>query len=282
MQVYAKILVFLHKQLYTIPMKCGFYVKKADMHCMECAEKFFSFFSQRKVCCYYVENSVSDDTDFLLVFGGDGTMLRACSLIMGKKVSILGINFGRLGFLTELTSEANPEVVFQRLSSGDYNLENRSTIKINYNTAFYTALNDVVISRSDNINVVKVLVSDGKDTIQNFYGDGIIFSTPTGSTAYTLSAGGPIISPNLEAVAITPICPHTTSRYSILVPTDVKLFVTVEVRGKGNVAVDGKNLTPFETKMDFEISKGDGCLSFVKMDGQSFYSKLVKKLSCQG
>ena len=113
-------------------MKCGFYVKKADMHCMECAEKFFSFFSQRKVCCYYVENSVSDDTDFLLVFGGDGTMLRACSLIMGKKVPILGINFGRLGFLTELTSEANPEVVFQRLSSGDYNLENRSTIKINF------------------------------------------------------------------------------------------------------------------------------------------------------
>ena len=252
------------------------------MQCMKCAEKFFSYFSQRTANCYYAENSVSPDTDFLLVFGGDGTILRAFNILSGQNTPILGIKFGRLGFLTELAAETDISNLFERLSQGDFTLEKRSTVQIIYDNVSYAALNDIVISRSDNINVVKVAVSDGSDIIQSFYGDGIIFSTPTGSTAYSLSAGGPIIAPNLDVIAITPICPHTTSRYSILVSPETKLYVTVEVRGKGNVAIDGKNIASFETKMDFVISKGEGCLSFIKVGGESFYSKLAKKLSFNG
>ena len=159
-------------------------------------------------------------SDLLLVFGGDGTILRAVRESNGCQTPILGINVGRLGFLNAVAASNLPQAL-QKIWDNDFTIERRplltATGRCQGKTIHSTALNDIVISHGAVSRVIELEVSVNGEALTQYRGDGLIVSSPTGSTAYSLSAGGPIISPAAQVFAITPICPHALSNRSVAI-----------------------------------------------------------------
>ncbi|GAQ95064.1 NAD+ kinase [Thermodesulfovibrio aggregans] len=185
------------------------------------------------------------NSDTVIVLGGDGTMLSASRLIGGKKVPIIGINMGKLGFITEI-SRIDLFETLEQIFSGNYEIEERSMInaKILRDEKIineYLGLNDIVIGKG-----IMAKISDFDLFINNLYvstikADGVIISTPTGSTAYNLSAGGPILYPTLKGLVFTPICPHTLTVRPIVLPDDFIIDVVISTHGKDIfLTVDGQ------------------------------------------
>lgn len=168
-------------------------------------------------------------TDVLLVLGGDGTMLSAARLVCEKGTPILGINLGGLGFITEFQREETAEAI-ERLLSDDCATEDRlmltaAVFRHGEKIAEYTALNDVVINKGALARIVELETSVNRGYVTTFRSDGLIVSTPTGSTAYSLSAGGPILYPALENILLTPICPHTLTNRPIVLPDNAEIEI---------------------------------------------------------
>lgn len=182
--------------------------------------------------------------DALLVFGGDGTMLSVARLVGANQCPILGFNLGSLGFLTELTlGELYPAL--ERLISGDYRTESRGLLEARIQRTSgsgqsYHALNDAVINKGALARVISVDAFINEDFIANFVADGIIVATPTGSTAYSLSAGGPIVLPTLQSILITPICPHTLTNRPLLAPADHKMRFVIKSGEDVMLTIDGQ------------------------------------------
>lgn len=167
--------------------------------------------------------------DVLLVLGGDGTMLSAARLVCERGIPILGINLGGLGFITEFQGDEIAEAI-ERLLSDDCATEDRlmltaAVFRHGEKIAEYTALNDVVINKGALARIVELETSVNKGYVTTFRSDGLIVSTPTGSTAYSLSAGGPILYPALENIVLTPICPHTLTNRPIVLPDNVEIEI---------------------------------------------------------
>lgn len=173
------------------------------------------------------------DYDLVIVLGGDGSLLVAARSL-GDRAPILGVNLGRLGFLTELPrSDLYPSLV--RILGGEYEIEERSLLDVELvrargGVSRYRVLNDAVISKSALSKIIEMALYNDQNLIARFRADGLILSTPTGSTAYNLSAGGPIIDPGLPVVVLTPICPHTLSLRPLVVPDSGVLEVRLETR----------------------------------------------------
>ena len=226
------------------------------------------------------------NVDLLIVIGGDGTMLRVARKSAGSGVPLLGINTGRLGFLTQLTSE-QVQSAFDRLESGEYELESRSLRsgqgKIGQEEFSEIALNDFVLSRGIKSRMIELEVFVDEQFVSRYLCDGLVISTPTGSTAYSLSAGGGIILPNAEVFSISPICPHSFQNRTVVVNNSST--ITIKVRSEKLqtiLAVDGQK--------HFELNRGDviSCkrsrkeLFLVRFPGSSFFSTLREKLHWVG
>ena len=228
------------------------------------------------------------DIDVAIVLGGDGTMLanaRRCSMV---SIPMLGINLGRLGFMTE-ADEDGMETVLNKLVQGDYTVEQRMMIEaciINSDgkSDAMQALNDIVISRASVSRLVDISISVDGDILGCYRGDGAIIATPTGSTAYSLSAGGPIVAPLLEAMIVTPICPHTTSARSIITPADK--IITISLGKEQNLdamlTIDGQEGVMLKHDDIVEIKKSAYSTRLVKLSGRSFYDVLRQKLTERG
>lgn len=223
--------------------------------------------------------------DALVVFGGDGTLLQAAPAAAVCQVPILGINLGYLGFLTEVEScDADMGDIAKRLLSRDYFTEERSMLAISHNNKEYLALNDVVLQRDFTQSTAKKTVnftvySQGMQ-IGNYNADGIIVSTPTGSTAYSLSAGGPILSPDLNALIITAICPHSLSSRPIVIGD--KHGVDICIDGSGgyvNVVTDGCNRFELSSGQSLKIGTAGFFAQFIRFSSSNFYSRLKAKLN---
>lgn len=216
----------------------------------------------------YSVNELSADCDFVFVIGGDGTILKTARFYSKLSVPVFGINLGHLGFLSQ-ACECGLENAIEKIMNDDYEIENRTMLECGQ----YTALNDFVIKGGETSRAANFwLEIDGKFVCE-YFADGLIISTPTGSTAYGMASGGPVLSPDSDVLEIVPICPHTFSARPIVVPSGSK----IKIRGqKYCVIADGQEV--FETFDDIIIGKSKFSAKLVLLSGNDFYSLLRNKL----
>jgi NAD+ kinase len=234
-------------------------------------------------------DSASDHTlassDVVIVFGGDGTVLSTSHRCSETGTPMLGINLGRFGFLNDVAPDMLIPVL-DRLLIGDCDVEERMMIrceltKPNGLSTSESALNDVVVAHSTLSRVLHLAVEINGKYLTTYSADGIIFATPTGSTAYSLSAGGPLVHPAVDVVLITPICAHTLNTRTLLVPADHEITVTVEEDFSDGIAVtaDGQRFFHMLGGETLSIKKADRPARLItQIGGASFYEKLQTKL----
>jgi len=228
-------------------------------------------------------SSVIKDADVLVVLGGDGTILSCASRAAEMGVPILGINLGTLGFLAEV-EKSEAEYAIECLLSGKYNIEERlmlyaSVLRGGREVYSQTALNDFVVSRSSFRRIIATEVYVDSSFVGHYDGDGLILSTPTGSTGYNLSAGGPIVDSGLYASVITPICPHTSFSTSIIVPGDKKIRVCLkdDFSKHSMLTTDGQNGFGLESEDVIEIKASSKKALLIKVHDRSIYEVLSLK-----
>ena len=233
-------------------------------------------------CTVAAPEDLARIVDVVAVFGGDGTLLYAARLVAASGVPILGVNLGSLGFLTEVKVE-EMQLAFSRLLAGDYELEPRMLLEVEIirrqnREARFLALNDAVINKGALARIIELEVTASSDLVMLIRADGLIISTPTGSTAYSLSAGGPILYPSLEAFIITPICPHTLTNRPVVVPDGVVLGVKLRHGADVMLTVDGQIGVPLQANDELRISKATPVVRLVQATGNTFFRLLREKL----
>jgi NAD+ kinase len=224
--------------------------------------------------------------DLLLVFGGDGTMLRVGREIAGSRTPVLGVNIGGLGFLTAVPSPKLPQAL-KCIWNGDFKFESRVLIQatgcckgepVNLN-----ALNDVVIGRSVASRLIDLDVSVDGDPLTHYRCDGLIVSSPTGSTAYSLAAGGAVIFPTAEVLALTPICPHTLSNRSLILPLSATIEVKVASSKPATIlSVDGQVVSELDPGDKITLKRALRTVRLMHLAGSSFCETLRCKLHWRG
>lgn len=226
--------------------------------------------------------------DLLVTLGGDGTLLRGARKVTGTETPVLGINLGHLGFLTS-SSGADLATAFERLRGGDFTLDHRITLEAaildedGNEGDRQVALNDFVVhSEAARVSRLDLFVGhDGvTDEIGSFSADGVIVSTPTGSTAYSLSAGGPIIAPGVDCILVTPICPHTLAVRPLVLAADERVIVReVDPSGDLVLTVDGREAVAVVPGSVVEIRTGTVRVPLLRFPGYTFFSTLRRKLN---
>ena len=221
--------------------------------------------------------------DACCVIGGDGTLLGVVGEAAREQVPVIGVNRGSLGFLTTFSAE-EARAHFAELLAGAYRIAERALLECSTGPGQHDlALNDVVIKDEVNSRLVRLEVLAGDELVTDYYCDGLIFSTPTGSTAYNLSAGGPLIYPTAEVIAMTPVCPHTLSNRSIIFRNDVNLRVySRSAHSRLLVAMDGQRNLPFYPGSPVEISVSSLKLGLVQRVDYSHFAVVRTKLQWSG
>lgn len=230
-------------------------------------------------------NKIRDNQDLIIVLGGDGTLLHIAERAAQKAIPVLGVNLGSLGFLTELQKEDTINYL-REIKGAPIRIEPRLMLKsrlVNDTTTseYRLALNEVVISKNalDRVLYLKTTVND--KLLTEYRADGLIFSTATGSTAYNLSAGGPLVYPNLDTILVTPICPFMLSSRPVILPADKIIKTTFDPRDTGDqalVIVDGQRLWKMTKNDQLEIEKSDYGLRMVTSEKYDYFAILRNKL----
>ncbi len=226
---------------------------------------------------------IGQQVELLIVLGGDGTLLSAVRVLDGENVPILGVNLGGLGFLTEITLEELYPVL-ERTLEGKIETEKRmklitTVLRGGKKEAEYTVLNDAVISKSVMARMIYLRNNINGIYVTTYRGDGVIVSTPTGSTAYSLAAGGPIVYPSMDSVLITPICPHTLTNRPLLIPDKASVDFTLETEESDvRLTLDGQvgcDILPFDQVI---ITKAKSPVLFIKSPFKDYFQILRTKL----
>lgn len=220
--------------------------------------------------------------DIVSVFGGDGTLLYAARLIGSKSTPILGINLGSLGFLTEVRVE-EMHAAFEGLLSGQYRLEERLRLKIEVLQggsviAQYLALNDAVINKGALARIIELEISVNSEPVLYTRADGLIISSPTGSTAYSLAAGGPILYPTLEAFIVAPICPHALANRPLVIPDNHTVNVCLKHGTDVMLTIDGQVGIPLKPLDTLSICRAESTLQLALPFGSTYFKLLREKL----
>ncbi len=232
-------------------------------------------------------DEMCDQVDFILVLGGDGTLLRTARAVADKNIPFIGINLGHLGFLTELEVEKLFDGL-EDLRKGNYRIEERMMLAAYVKRdgkiiKSYHALNDFVITKGAFARIIELEAYINEDYLSTYPADGLIISSPTGSTAYSLSAGGPIISPELEVIIITPICPHTLYARPVVVSHEQEVRVkivsdAVEIM----LTLDGQEGLSLKKNDEVVVKKSQFKAKLIKLKNRSFYDILREKLKDGG
>ena len=254
----------------------------------------FAFDTARELIGSYVgvdkvifigENEIPDDVSFAVVFGGDGSIIRAASVLCRRDVPMVGVNFGAVGYLAELESEDVPEI--GRIIDGDFELDVRMMLDARIigsdgkEKTTLTALNDIVLSNGPVANLLSFdLFCDGV-RLRNYRADGVIAATATGSTAYSLSAGGPILDPSLSAVCVTPICPHSLGSRPVVLNGDSVIDLRSIQCRKNSVFVtaDGRDGVKLEDGDTVQISRSALTTRLIRLKTSGFLEVLRNKLT---
>lgn len=228
---------------------------------------------------YPLKTGTLDGYDVCCVIGGDGTILGTVPEAARTDTPILGVNLGKLGFLATYTPEEIQSQI-ETILKGEFCLDQRSLIEANCEgeKTTHLALNDVVI-KSTSINLMRLQVREDNYPIAEYACDGLIFATPTGSTAYNLSAGGPILHPQNHSIAMTPICAHTLSNRSVIFPDDVQLHIACNDNCyKPSISIDGRPMTYCCPMFPFHIRMAKQRIRLIHAAGYSQYQMLRTKL----
>ena len=219
--------------------------------------------------------------DLLLSIGGDGTILDTVPFVLDSGLPVLGINMGRLGFLSSISKNEIGKAVVSVLS-GDYFVEQRTLLELvapkNVFGDVHYALNELNVIRNPEHSLLAIKVFVDNVYLNTYWGDGILLATPTGSTAYSLSAGGPIIAPNAKNFVITPIAAHNLTVRPIVIPDDSTIRIQVEGREKEFVFSMDSRTCALDTSVQLEVRKADFCLNLVRMRDEDFFSTIRNKL----
>lgn len=226
---------------------------------------------------------LAEQCDLLMVFGGDGTILRVSREIAGSRTPLVGIHVGRLGFLAEVTASRVPHSIDQ-IVTGDFTIENRPLIHAEAGVRSpLMALNDIVFARGDVSRIIELEVRVDGEELTQYRCDGLIVSSPTGSTAYSLAAGGAIVSPKARVFAITPICPLTLSNQSVIVDIDSTIRVRVCTQKlETYLTADGQVAVKLRHGDEITIRRADAEVRLLRLGGSSFFQTLRQKLHWSG
>ncbi len=224
--------------------------------------------------------------DLIIVLGGDGTLLKIAHNAALHKIPLLGINFGHLGFLSELEKEDLQ--ILERMLHGNYHIEERMMLKCTVvsegKEACYYGLNDVVISRGAMPRMIHFNIQIENQRVEEYIADGLIMATPTGSTAYSLSAGGPIVSPDNDLMIATPICPHSIKSRSMIINSSSKVTVGLDpdYNATAFISIDGRENIVVSAADSIIIEKAAYTTKLLRVTEKSFYSILQQKLTERG
>lgn len=230
------------------------------------------------------ESDLAAHADMMIAIGGDGTMLYAGNLARESGVPLLGINRGRLGFLADVSPDDMLNSVDQILG-GNYSCEFRLLLSATLSRAAgdsvtATAFNDVVLQRRETGRMVDIVTSIDDTYVNTHSGDGLIIATPTGSTAYALSCGGPIVDPRLDAVVVVPVCPHTLTDRPVVIPANQTIVIRVLEREdtKAEIVIDGNTIGAIGPDDVLSISASDKRIQLIHPPGHDFFGILRSKL----
>ncbi|HYP50346.1 MAG TPA: NAD(+)/NADH kinase [Pyrinomonadaceae bacterium] len=227
---------------------------------------------------YFVE-----EVDLIVVLGGDGTMISTARLIGDRSIPVLGINYGALGYLTEFRIE-EMFAALEQILAGNYELDRRVTLRVEHCRGDETlstnrVLNDVVINKAALARIIELEVWLNGLFVNNFRADGLIVSTPTGSTAYNLSAGGPIVFPTMNAVVVTPICPFTLSNRPIVVPDEAEIELVLKTKNEEvALTLDGQVGFQLQSGDSVKIRKSRTTFNLVQPPNRNYFDVLRDKL----
>jgi NAD+ kinase len=234
----------------------------------------------------FSKNDIFNKSDMVFILGGDGTILKSSHSVTKRRTPVLGINMGTVGFLSEIKPEEIDETLKQ-ISKNDYYLDKRTLLRVtlyrkNKKISTFLALNDAVINQGLFARLVEMKIEVDQRKVASFKSDGLIIATPTGSTAHSLSAGGPIVHPSLSAIIITPICPLTLSLRPIVIPNNrqVKITIATQRRGSYNIGltIDGQVTVPLEYGDEIKIRRSSRQLYMIRLKSKNYYKLLREKL----
>ena len=237
-------------------------------------QKKFSFFDSKK--------PIENDFNFVFAIGGDGTILRSITYVKDSNIPILGINTGRLGFLTSIQKE-NIQEAISLIDNNKFSIIKRTLLEVksgSQNDAFYDypfALNEITIQRKDTTSLLNISCEINDKYLTNYWSDGLIISTPTGSTGYSLSNGGSIVSPESNVILLNPIAPHNINMRSLVIPDNSKINIDIEGDTNINLSVDSR-MYSVNCSNQIEIFKADFTIGTIKFDNDNFYKRLREKL----
>ena len=237
-------------------------------------QKKFSFFDSKK--------PIENDFNFVFAIGGDGTILRSITYVKDSNIPILGINTGRLGFLTSIQKE-NIQEAISLIVNNKFSIIKRTLLEVksgSKNDAFYDypfALNEITIQRKDTTSLLNISCEINDKYLTNYWSDGLIISTPTGSTGYSLSNGGSIVSPESNVILLNPIAPHNINMRSLVIPDNSKINIDIEGDTDINLSVDSR-MYSVNCSNQIEIFKADFTIGTIKFDNDNFYKRLREKL----
>jgi len=249
---------------------------------------FHEFLNQQQVVCpqqlhtYTSKAGLPDDVGFMLSLGGDGTMLAAVSIVGDSGIPVAGINFGRLGFLADISKD-NIDAAMDAILQGDYDIQARSLVSVEAEQATlfdgsHFALNDVTLFKSDSSAMITVNAHVNGELLNAYWADGIIIATPTGSTAYSLSCGGPILMPGSGNFVITPISPHNLNVRPVVISDKVELSLDIESRsGKFLLSCDSKT-TSVSSDIRLTVRKAHYQANLIRLKNYRYFSTLRNKL----
>ena len=228
---------------------------------------------------------IGSEVDLLITLGGDGTLL-SVARHAAPEVPVIGVNMGTLGFLTEIAAPEFPSVL-DRVLAGDFQTDRRSTFRVFVRNGddehTFRVLNDAVINKSALARIIEMHVEVAGEFMSSFRADGLILSTPTGSTAYNLSAGGPIVHPRMEAIVLTPICPHMLTNRPIVLPDDVE--ITIGFVGHDSemfLTLDGQEGVPLHMQSTVHVRRSGLSIALVRNPARGYFDVLRSKLKWGG
>lgn len=228
-------------------------------------------------------NSLDNSYDLLISIGGDGTMLRAITYVRNFDIPIVGINTGRLGFLATIQKD-NIENAFEDILNANYHISERSLLTIETKPEndslldFNVALNEIAVSRKNTTSMITVETYLNNEYLTSYWADGLIISTPTGSTGYSLSCGGPVIMPDAESFTITPIAPHNLNARPLVIPDSTEIKLKVSGREDNYLVSLDSRIATLNNKAIITIKKASFKIKMIELEGESFIHTLRKKL----
>ena len=221
------------------------------------------------------------EVDFLLCLGGDGTLISGVRILSNPSVPVLGVHLGGLGFLAQIT----PEVLIEKLDSlnnGQFEIQDRLVLsaEISGENELFYAINDFVVQNETSFRVTSLSLFIDNQHVSDYKSDGIIISTPTGSTAYSLSSGGPIVQPDVFSIIITPIAPHSLTSRPLVLPSDVEVEFRFSEESEENLKliVDGQNIINFNKNSTVKLSQAKHHLKFITFKDYNYYETLKNKM----